>query len=208
MNVWGRLFARFYDRCMAGTEQAGLAEQRRGLLADVSGSVIELGAGTGVNLQHYPSSGINELALVEPEAPMAQRLERRVAASSLPARVVRAPAEELPLPDDSFDVAVCTLVLCTVRDQPRALSELRRVLKPGGRLMFLEHVRSEDPNVARWQDRIQPLWVRCGHGCHCNRPTLECLGAAGFTVRDVTHTRVPKAPPIVRPMIVGMATSD
>ena len=208
MSLWGRVFARFYDRFMAETEEAGLGDRRRELLSGVSGSVIELGAGTGVNLQHYPAAGVEELVLVEPEAPMAVRLERRAAESPLPTRVVRAPAEELPLPDASFDFAVCTLVLCTVNDQPRALAELRRVLKPGGRLLFLEHVRAEDPALARWQDRLQPLWVRFGHGCHCNRPTLGALGSAGFRVDDVTHSRILKAPPIVRPMIVGTATRE
>ncbi len=208
MDLWGRIFARFYDRFMANTEQAGLGDRRRELLSEVSGAVVELGAGTGVNLQHYPPAGIDELVLVEPEAPMAQRLERRVADSPLPARVVRAPAEELPLPDAHFDVAVCTLVLCTVGDQPRALTEIRRVLKPQGRLLFLEHVRSEDPSIARWQDRVHPLWVRFGHGCHCNRPTLDALGDAGFHVNAVTHGRIPKAPPIVRPLIVGSASRE
>jgi len=137
---------------------------------------------------------------------MARRLEERASESPLATRVVRAPAEQLPLPDDSFDYAVCTLVLCTVDDQPRALAELRRVLKPGGQLLFLEHVRSEDPKIARRQDRIHPLWVRVGHGCHCNRQTLDALGAAGFEVGNVVHDRLPKAPKFVRPMIVGAAT--
>lgn len=205
MNLWGRIFARFYDRFMAGTEKAGLSDRRRELLAQARGSVIELGAGTGVNIAHYPASGIEELVLVEPEEPMAQRLERRAGASPLPTRVLRAPAEALPLLDASFDFAVCTLVLCTVADQPRTLAELRRVLKPDGLLLFLEHVRADDPGLARWQDRFSPLWVRFGHGCHCNRPTLDTLKACGFEVRELEHARVPKAPPIVRPMIVGVA---
>lgn len=207
MSLWGRVFAAMYDRIMADTEAAGLAERRRALLTGAQGRVIELGAGTGVNLQHYPATGIEELVLVEPEAPMAKRLERRASESTLSARVIRAPAEELPLPDASFDTAVCTLVLCTVRDPARALAELRRVLRPGGRLLFLEHVRSEDPRIARWQDRLHPLWVRFGHGCHCNRPTLDALSGAGFELGEVEHGRVPKAPPIVRPLIAGTAIS-
>src|SRR5437588_3279161 len=205
MSLWGRVFAAMYDRMMAGTEEAGLSDRRHALLGVAHGAVIEIGAGTGVNLGHYPQSGIDELVMVEPEEPMARRLERKAAESTLPVRVVRAPAEELPFPDASFDVAVSTLVLCTVNDQPRALAELRRVLKPDGTLLFLEHVRADDPRVARWQDRLLPLWVRCGHGCHCNRPTLDTITSSGFDVRDVEHTRLPKAPPIVRPMIVGTA---
>lgn len=207
MSLWGRVFAAMYDRVMAETEAAGLSDRRRQLLAGARGRVIELGAGTGVNLQHYPAAGIEELVLVEPEAPMAKRLEARLGQSSLPARVVRAPAEELPLPDASFDTAVCTLVLCTVGDPARALAELHRVLTPGGSLLFLEHVRSEDPRIARWQDRIHPLWVRLGHGCHCNRPTLDAITSAGFEVQSVERGRVPKAPKIVKPMIVGTAVT-
>jgi ubiquinone/menaquinone biosynthesis C-methylase UbiE len=205
MSVWGRIFAAMYDRMMASTEEAGLGDRRQELLANARGSVIEIGAGTGVNLQHYVPGAVQELVLVEPEEPMARRLERKLAGTSLPGRVVRAPAEALPLPDASFDVAVSTLVLCTVGDQARALAEVHRVLKPDGQLLFIEHVRAEDPRVAKWQDRLLPLWVRCGHGCHCNRPTLQVLSASGFDVRDVERGRLPKAPPIVRPMIAGVA---
>jgi SAM-dependent methyltransferase len=194
-----------YDRVMAETEAAGLGERRGGLLSQAHGRVIELGAGTGVNLEHYPRDGIEELVLVEPEAPMAKRLEKRVSESGRPATVVRAPAEALPLPDSSFDTAVCTLVLCTVDDPAGALSELRRVLKPEGKLLFLEHVRAEDPGLARWQDRLHPLWVRLGHGCHCNRATLDAIAGSGFAVGDVEHGRIPKAPKIVRPLIAGVA---
>jgi ubiquinone/menaquinone biosynthesis C-methylase UbiE len=206
MSLWGRVFAALYDRMLAETEAAGLADRRRRLLSQVSGSVVEVGAGTGANLQHYPATGVAELVLVEPEGPMVRRLKERAAGSALPARIVKAPAEELPLPDASFDFAVSTLVLCTVRDQARALAELRRVLKPDGRLLFLEHVRAEDPQVSKWQDRIHPLWVRLGHGCHCNRPTLDSIQSAGFAVEQVENGRMPKAPKIVRPMIVGTAT--
>jgi ubiquinone/menaquinone biosynthesis C-methylase UbiE len=122
-------------------------------------------------------------------------------------RIVQAPAEAIPLPDNSFDFAVATLVLCTVRDPQQVLSELRRVLKPGGRLLFIEHVRAEDPNTAKWQDRVQPLWLRIGHGCHCNRATLELIQASGFVVESVEHGRLPKAAPIVKPMIAGVASA-
>jgi SAM-dependent methyltransferase len=209
VSLWGRIFAAGYDRMLAGTEAAGLGDRRRALLATAQGSVIEVGAGTGVNLAHYPRAGVDELVLVEPEEPMAKRLERRLAAAppSASARVVRAPAEALPLPDASFDVAVCTLVLCTVRDPARALAELHRVLKPDGRLLFLEHVRAEDPGLARWQDRLDPLWMRVGHGCRCNRDTLAFIRGAGFAVDGVEHGRLPKAAAFVKPMIVGTATA-
>jgi ubiquinone/menaquinone biosynthesis C-methylase UbiE len=206
VNVWGRIFARFYDRCMASTEDAGLADRRRALLSGAQGSVIEIGAGTGANLAQYPL-GLTELVLVEPEKPMAERLQQHLGRIASPVRIVQAPAEAIPLPDSSFDFAVATLVLCTVRDPQQALSELRRVLKPGGRLLFIEHVRAEDPNTAKWQDRVQPLWLRIGHGCHCNRATLELIQASGFVVESVEHGRLPKAAPIVKPMIAGVASA-
>jgi ubiquinone/menaquinone biosynthesis C-methylase UbiE len=206
VNLWGRIFARFYDRCMASTEDAGLADRRRALLSGAYGSVIEIGAGTGANLAQYPA-GLTEVVLVEPEQPMAERLRQHLGRIASPVRIEQAPAEAIPAPDDSFDFAVATLVLCTVSDPSQALSELRRVLKPGGRLLFLEHVRAEDPSLAKWQDRFQPLWLRIGHGCHCNRSTLEQIRASGFVVESVEHGRLPKAAPIVKPMIAGVASA-
>ena len=204
MSVWGRVFAAMYDPIMARAEKAGLAEHRRTLLAQAHGRVLEIGGGTGANLPFY-GSGIEELVLTEPEEPMARRLERKLAASGVNARVVRAPAEALPFEDGAFDVVVSTLVLCTVSDQPKSLAEIHRVLKPGGRLLFLEHVRSDDAKLARWQDRFCGLNRAFAHGCNCNRNTLTGIGGAGFDVEDVEHHRFPKAPPIVRPLIVGVA---
>jgi ubiquinone/menaquinone biosynthesis C-methylase UbiE len=205
MSLWGRVFAALYDPMMASTEKAGLADQRRRLLEQAHGRVLEIGGGTGLNLPYY-SEEVDELLLVEPEEPMARRLEQKLAAGDLPARVVRSPAERLPFEDDSFDFVVSTLVLCTVEDQARALAEIRRVLKPSGRLLFLEHVRSEDPKLARWQDRLNWLNRRVGHGCNCNRETLSGIERAGFGIEDVRHDRLPKAPPIVRPLVAGVAT--
>ena len=206
MSLWGRAFAALYDPLMAGTEKAGLAERRRQLLGHARGRVLEVGAGTGANLPYYDSA-VEELVLVEPEEPMARRLERKVAASARSARVVLAPAEQLPFEDDSFDVVVTTLVLCTVSDQARALAEIRRVLAPSGCLLFLEHVRSEDPGLARWQDRLNGFNRKIGHGCNCNRDTLAAIQAAGFTLREVERDRMPKAPPLTRPLVVGVAAS-
>ncbi len=142
--TWGRLFAAAYDRSLKRTEEAGLGEMRRRLLADAAGRVVEIGAGTGVNLDLYPEA-VTELVLVEPDPHMAKRLRARLAASSRRATVLEAPAERLPHPDSSFDLAVATLVLCTVPDPAATLAELRRVLVPGGRLALIEHVRAEDP---------------------------------------------------------------
>ena len=205
MSLWGRIFAAGYDRFMAGTEKAGLRDRRRALLQSADGRVIEIGAGTGANLDLY-GDGVAELTLTEPEEQMAQRLERRLAASDRRATVVRAPAEQLPFPDDSFDTAVCTLVLCTVTDQRRALVEIRRVLKPGGKLLFLEHVRDEDPKIAKWQDRITPVWRRVGHGCHPNRSTAELIRES-FASVEVERDAMPRAPAVFRPLRHGRATA-
>ena len=204
MSLGGRVYAAVYDRLIAGAEQAGLGEHRRRLLEGARGRVLEIGAGTGANLQFY-GEGVDEIVLSEPEEPMARRLERRAGGFSLPARIVRAPAEELPLEDARFDVVVATLVLCTVKDPVRALAEIRRVLAPGGRLLFMEHVRSDDARLARWQDRLNWLSNLTDHGCHCNRPTVESIERAGFSIVRIEHHRFPKAPPFVRPLVIGTA---
>jgi ubiquinone/menaquinone biosynthesis C-methylase UbiE len=170
--------------------------------------VLEIGGGTGLNLTCY-GPAVGSLTITEPQPPMLRRLERRVRAVGVRqhgpgATVLRAPAEDLPFDDQTFDVAVSTLVLCGVDDQPRALRELRRVLRPGGELLFIEHVRAGDPATARRQDRVN--WLnRLVAGCDCNRPTLETLGSAGFTVTEVEHTELPKAPKFIRPAIAGRA---
>jgi ubiquinone/menaquinone biosynthesis C-methylase UbiE len=204
MSLWGRIFAAGYDTVMKRTEDAGLRAHREGLLAQAIGRVLEIGGGTGANLPFY-GPRVEELVVTEPEEPMARRLERKLRDHSVPARVVRAPAESLPLEDQSFDFAVSTLVLCTVVDPQAALTEVHRLLKPDGKLLFIEHVRADDPALARWQDRLHGLWLRVGHGCNCNRPTAQNVTAAGFEIEQLEHHRLPKSPPIVRPLIVGAA---
>jgi ubiquinone/menaquinone biosynthesis C-methylase UbiE len=207
MNLWGEVFAAGYDRLMAWPEKAVLRGRREALVSRVTGVVLELGGGTGANLPFY-GPGVDELVITEPEEPMARRLERKLTGYSLPARVVRAPAEDLPVEDAGFDFVVSTLVLCTVDDPARALAEVYRVLKPGGQLVFLEHVRSDDPGLARWQDRLHGVQVAVGHGCHCNRRTLENIERAGFSIAELEHDRMRKAPPIVRPLIAGLARAS
>ena len=205
MSLQSRLFALTYDRMMGRAEKAGLGELRQNVIADAGGDVLEIGAGTGANLRLY-GPAVKSLTVTEPEPPMLRRLEQKVAEQSPATKVLRAPAEDLPFNDDSFDTVVSTLVLCGVDDQPRALREARRVLRPGGRLIFLEHVRSEDDGLARWQDRFNGV-NRFMVGCECNRPTLDTIRAAGFDVTRVEHGELPKAPPFTRPLIYGSATS-
>jgi ubiquinone/menaquinone biosynthesis C-methylase UbiE len=205
MGLRRRLFALTYDRQLAKVEQAGLGELRQTLLADASGRVLEVGGGTGANLPFY-GPGVESLTITEPEPSMLRRLERRVREQSPDTKVLRAPAEDLPFEDNTFDVAVSTLVLCGVGDQARALGELRRVLRPGGRLIFIEHVRSDEPGLARWQDRLNGL-IRLVACCDCNRRTLDAIQAEGFEVTAVEHTSLKKVPPWDRPLIAGTATA-
>ncbi|MCW2856914.1 MAG: methylase involved in ubiquinone/menaquinone biosynthesis [Marmoricola sp.] len=204
MSVSGRVFARLYDRLMAGAEAAGLQERRQKLLAGATGDVLEIGAGTGANLVFYPDS-ISTLTMTEPESPMVRLLERHLGERRSNTKLLRAPAEDLPFPDNTFDTVVSTLTLCTVDDQPRALRELARVLRPGGQLLFIEHVRADDERLARWQDRLNGLNRVIAHGCNCNRATLAGLQQFGFTIRQVEHGDLEKAPPFVRPLVVGIA---
>ena len=206
MSLYGRIFAAGYDRVFARAERAGLAQMRAAIVARARGRTLEIGAGTGLNLGHYPRADI-DLVLTEPEAPMARRLERRARAERPDADVVRAPADALPFGADSFDTVVATLVLCTVPDPAAALAEARRVLRPGGSLLFLEHVRSQSPRTATRQDRLQPLWLRVGHGCHCNRDTLAAIRSAGFDIPALQHTTLPLAPAFLSPLIIGAATT-
>jgi ubiquinone/menaquinone biosynthesis C-methylase UbiE len=204
MSFSGWLFAAMYDRMLAGVEKAGLRERRARLLESARGSVLEIGAGTGANLPLY-GPNVGALTLTEPEAPMARRLAKRLREQSRAADLVEAGAEELPLPDGQFDTVVSTLVLCTVADPLRALREVWRVLKPGGQLLFIEHVRSDDPRLAKWQDRLNGLNRIVGHGCNCNRSTLDVIKQVGFTIRSLEKGQLAKAPPFVRPLITGAA---
>ena len=202
--TWGRLFAAGYDVFMRSTERAGLRDRRRALLAQASGATLEIGAGTGANLDLYPAA-VTELFLAEPSPHMAQRLRARAAAGVRAVGVVDAGAERLPFPDARFDTVVGTLVLCTIPDPQAALAEAARVLRPGGRLLFIEHVRSDDPRRARWQDRLERPWGVFGVGCHPNRDTLAAIAASPLEVERVEHGSLPKAAPIVEPMIEGSA---
>ena len=204
MSLRSRIFAATYDRQTARMEEAGLRQRRRDLIAAARGDVLEVGGGTGANLPHY-GPAVDTLTITEPDQWMMRRLERRARGITPPARVLRAPAEDLPFADETFDVVVSTLVLCSVDDQPRALAELRRVLRPGGELRFIEHVRSDAPKRASTQDRLNWLnrLVVC---CDCNRPTLASIEEAGFTVTALDRTELPKVPPFVRPAVVGTAS--
>lgn len=200
MTVLGRLSAALYDRSARRAEEAGLHEGRRGLLATLDGDVLEVGAGTGLNLEHYPA-GVR-LVLLEPDPHMRRKLGERVSASERPAEIVAAPAEALPFPDESFDAVVATLVLCSVSNVEAALTEIRRVLRPGGRLYLIEHVRGEG-RLAVFQDVIAPA-SRLVASCSPNRRTAQTVREAGFQLTDEPF-RLLGGPPWIRPAFRGIA---
>src|SRR4051794_9047345 len=183
-GLWPRVFALVYDPSLSLGELAGMRRRRRRLLARARGRVVEIGAGTGLNLRHYPE-GLDELILLEPEPAMRRKLARRAGPG---VQIVDAVAEQLPFADGSVDTVVSTLVLCTVDDPQRALEEIARVLRPDGELLFVEHVRAESPRLARWQDRLREPWQRFACGCRCNRATVELMSACGFEP-DVAEAR-------------------
>jgi ubiquinone/menaquinone biosynthesis C-methylase UbiE len=198
-----RIFAAGYDPLSARWERQHGARLRRKLLAQAKGRVLEIGVGTGLSLAHYPP--VDELVVADPSEPMLRRASRRAAKSGRHIKVVQASAEELPFEDDSFDTVVSIVVLCTVKDQRLALAEIRRVLRPTGTFLFSEHVRSEDPKRARWQDRVEPIWRGVANGCHPNRRTLDAIREAGFDVTAVEAGEMPGFPALVRPSVAGRA---
>jgi ubiquinone/menaquinone biosynthesis C-methylase UbiE len=207
MGLHATLFAATYDCFMSKTERELLGELRQAQLSAVEGDVLEIGAGTGANVSIYGMQ-VRSLTLTEPQKPMLKRLRRRVeqAHLSIPVTVLRAPAEDLPFEDNSFDVVVSTLVLCGTTDQQLALRQIRRVLRPQGSLLFVEHVRYDDPQRARHQDRMN--WFnRLLVCCDCNRPTLDSIHAAGFTTNNVQQLAMPHAPAFIGPVLAGSATS-
>jgi ubiquinone/menaquinone biosynthesis C-methylase UbiE len=177
-------FARMYEQMSAESERRGTAEHRDRVLAGLTGRVLEVGAGNGMNFSHYPDT-VAEVVAVEPEDYLRALAERAAAQAPVPVRVLAGHATALPVEDNGFDAAVASLVLCSITDLPAALAEIRRVLKPEGELRFFEHVRSDKPWFGLLQDAITPLQSRIGGGCHPNRDTAAAIRDAGFDIEEL-----------------------
>jgi ubiquinone/menaquinone biosynthesis C-methylase UbiE len=197
------LFACCYAR-VGPLMDAEIGDHRQRLLAGLAGRVLEVGAGNGLNFPHYPAT-VTEVLAIEPE-PYLRRLALAAAQQApVPIRVTDGTAEALPAPDAGVEAVVASLVLCTVTDPDQALAETRRVLRPGGRLRFYEHVRATDPRLARWQDRLERPWGWLVGGCHPNRDTVAAIAAAGLQVIQLDRFGLKAMPPLARPHVLGVA---
>lgn len=198
-------FARFYER-LSRLMERDVGERRDELLSGLSGRVLEIGAGNGMNFAHYPPT-VDEVVALEPEPYLREKAEAAAVTAPVRVNVGDAAAYPLPLGDDSADAAIASLVLCSVPDPDRALAELRRVLKPGGELRFMEHVRSDRPRKARIQGRLDSsgIWPRFAGGCHCSRDTVAAIEAAGFEVERVRNFDLGPSWGHTNPHVLGVA---
>jgi ubiquinone/menaquinone biosynthesis C-methylase UbiE len=197
------LFARVYAR-VGHLMDAEIGDHRRRLLAGLTGRVLEVGAGNGLNFPYYPAT-VTEVLAIEPEPYLRHLALAAARQAPVPIRVVDSTAEALPAPDATVDAVVASLVLCTVTDLHRALAETRRVLRPGGRFRFYEHVRATDLRLARWQDRLERPWGWLVGGCHPNRDTVAAIAAAGLQVVQLDRFDLKAMPPLARPHVLGVA---
>ncbi|WP_028933392.1 class I SAM-dependent methyltransferase [Pseudonocardia spinosispora] len=200
---WERLVSSVYDPFLWLGERRGMRDRRAALLRAARGRTLEIGAGTGLNLPHYPSD-VDELLLTEPSPAMASSLHRRVSGVGRPATVLTVPATELPVEDSSVDTVVSTLVLCTVPDASAALAEIARVLRPGGHFLFCEHILSDRQVLAAAQRRLARPWAAFAIGCRCDRPLLDTITST-LRLDRVEHSTWRGMPPLVRPLITGSA---
>jgi ubiquinone/menaquinone biosynthesis C-methylase UbiE len=205
-HLWDFVFATLYDRIMRRGEEHTMRKRRGELVAKARGRTLEIGAGTGANIPYYPDAA-EEVILAEPFEPMRRRLERKLRQSGKSASTMDASAEAIPLDDESVDTVVSTLVLCTVDFPDRALAEIARVLHPGGQFLFIEHVRSHTPRVARWQDRLETPWRHFAAGCRCNRDTIASIAAAGFATEH-EDAQWKGVPPVVASIVIGRAVKE
>ncbi len=196
--------AQSYDWAMRKTEQRCLNQWRRELLSQATGALLEIGAGTGINLPHYPAN-LSKMTLSEPDPQMRRKLSRKLGVKYQHVEIAHWGAEQIELPDHSVDTIVSSLVLCSVSDQQQALKELHRLLRPGGQLLFLEHIIAAEAKTVRWQKRIEPVWKRCSGNCHLTRDTLRNIEATGLQIEHLNEANIVGAPAILQRTVRGRA---
>jgi SAM-dependent methyltransferase len=197
-----------YDSMASGMEKKVFAELRRKLVESAHGRVLDVGAGTGANLPHYRSHQITELVLLDVDSGMLDRATQKAAGLAMKIAFRIGSAEDLPFEDGVFDSVVFTLSLCTIPDPAQALREAKRVLTADGKLLVLEHVRARDAGMARWQGRINPIWMLVASGCHLDRDTLGHIEAAGFVVESAEVALETALPFPLRPRLLAVARND
>lgn len=203
------LMAKVYDNIMQDAEAKGLRNWRQQLLQTISGDVLELGSGTGANLEFYPDT-VKRIVIIEPSVHMRKKLQAKISGIKYAnIELLNDTAESISLPDASFDAVVCTLVLCSVKHLEKTLSEIHRVLRPQGKLFFIEHVAATH-NIKRykWQLRLAFLWKFIAAGCHITRRTEDAIAQAGFKIVEIERQSMRGVPKIVRPSIRGVAIKN
>lgn len=197
-----QIFPRLMDWVM---DRPAFSQLREALLQPASGEVLEIGFGTGLNFTHYPTT-ITRLSIVDPAILLPAKVARRMAATPYPIRTIHVTAEVLPFPDRQFDTVVSTWTLCTIPDPARALQEVQRVLKPGGRFLFLEHGRSDNQKIAAWQDRLNPIQNVIGCGCNLNRQIDRLIAQAGLKITHLDRFTMKDVPRLGGEMYRGTAS--
>ena len=199
------IIAKTYDYAMRSTEKKCLSGWRKDLLSHASGDLLEIGAGTGVNLPHYPEA-VTRIVLSEPDAQMRKNLQKKtVEKQKDKLNITHWDAEAIEMPDASFDTIVSTLVLCSVPSPETSLKEIYRLLRPNGVLLFLEHIASDHPPTLIWQRRIEPFWSLCAGNCRLTRDTAATINAAGLNIEQLTEAPMTGTPAFVRRTIRGVA---
>ena len=207
MSIRSFFMAKMYDASMRKSEEKHLGKLRAEILSQARGTVLELGAGTGINLKHYPEE-LQQLIATEPDRHMRNKLEARLSEYGKPFELLDCAAEAIPLADQSVDTVVSTLVLCSVKNPCDALREIRRVLKPGGRLIFLEHIHSENHRTQKWQRLLEPIWILFAGNCHLTRSTDREIFNAGFIEETLSKPILEGEPAVIREWVCGVARSE
>ncbi len=195
MSFYSRHIGPKFVSCLCAMDD--ISAERERIIPLARGMVLEIGMGPGLNLRFYNPLEVTKVIGVDPSDDFLHLGEARQRSSRVPVEIVRAPAEALPLGDDTIDTAVITYTLCSVEDPEQALKEVRRVLKPGGRVLFLEHGLSPEEDVARWQRRLNPIWRSLAVGCNLTRPVAELLRRAGFSIQDMEEYYLGGAPRVL-----------